>query len=143
MTVLVDTGVIYAEHDRDATHHESAGRALEAVFAGTYGQPYLSDYIIDECLTLTHARSTSFEPVATLIKKLTGRDPFPPVYDVLFVSRDGFFDSLDVLQRFADQQLSFTDATIISLVNEHDIDAVVSYDDGFQGVIDRIDPREI
>lgn len=142
MTVLVDTGVIYAEHDHDAARNESAGRALEGIFEGAFGQPYLSDYILDECITLTQARSPSFEPVATLIKKLTGRDPFPPVYDVLFVSRDGFFDALDVIQRYSDQDLSFTDATSIALANEHHIDAVLSYDDAFDGVIDRIDPRE-
>ncbi len=31
MTVLVDTGVLHADHDWDATRHGAAGDALEAV----------------------------------------------------------------------------------------------------------------
>lgn len=39
MTVLVDTGVLYADHDTDATRHEAASSALEAVYDGEYGLP--------------------------------------------------------------------------------------------------------
>jgi hypothetical protein len=45
MTVVVDTGVLYAEHDSDATRHEDAAAALETVYSGTLGQPYISDYV--------------------------------------------------------------------------------------------------
>jgi len=45
MTVLVDTGVLYADHDTDATRHEVAAQALEAVYDGEVGQPYISDYL--------------------------------------------------------------------------------------------------
>jgi len=34
VTVIVDTGVLYADHDRDATRHESAREALGAVYLG-------------------------------------------------------------------------------------------------------------
>lgn len=53
MTVLIDTGVLYADHDVDATRHETASNALEAVYDGKLGVPYVSDYIYDEAVTLT------------------------------------------------------------------------------------------
>lgn len=61
MTVLVDTGVLYADHDRDATRHMAAATALESVYDGTLGHPLISDYIYDEAVTLALKRSDSFE----------------------------------------------------------------------------------
>jgi predicted nucleic acid-binding protein len=44
MTVLVDTGVVYADHDTDATRHDAARTALEAVYDGEFGHPYISKF---------------------------------------------------------------------------------------------------
>ena len=57
MSVLVDTGVLYADHDTEASRHEAAQRALEVVYDGEFGQPYVSDYIFDEAVTLTQRRA--------------------------------------------------------------------------------------
>ena len=43
MTLLVDTGVLYADHDTDASRHGEASNALEAVYRGEFGTPYVSD----------------------------------------------------------------------------------------------------
>lgn len=61
MTVLVDAGVLYADHDTDATRHEGEVGALDAVYDGAFGQPYVSDYRYDEVVTLALARSGSFD----------------------------------------------------------------------------------
>jgi predicted nucleic acid-binding protein len=44
MSVLVDTGVLYADHDTDATRHEAAAGALERVYDGEFGQPCVICY---------------------------------------------------------------------------------------------------
>lgn len=48
MTVIVDTGVSYADHDTDASRHNAATDAVEAIYDGKFGQPYVSDYIDDD-----------------------------------------------------------------------------------------------
>jgi predicted nucleic acid-binding protein len=58
MTVLVDTGVLYADHDTDAARHEAASDALDVVYDGQLGLPYVSDYIYDEAVTLTLTRAS-------------------------------------------------------------------------------------
>ena len=66
MTVLIDTGVLYADHDLDATGHEAAERALTAVFDGVFGQPYLTDDIFDEAVTVALARTGSHDAAVSL-----------------------------------------------------------------------------
>jgi len=143
MTVLVDTGVLYADHDTDASRHEDASNALETVYDGDLGAAYVTDYVYDETVTLTRKRTGSFAAAKRVGRRLRGVDPYPSVYKMLRVSNAGFTESVGVFERYDDQGLSFTDATTVALCNRHDIDAVLSFDDDFDGLVDRIDPSTI
>jgi predicted nucleic acid-binding protein len=143
MTLLVDTGVLYADHDEDASRHGTASDALEAVYDGEFGQPYLSDYIYDEAVTLTLTRVGSFPPARRLGERLRGVDPYPRAYELLQVSAAAFDDAVTVFERYDDQHLSFTDATTVALCRRHDIDAVLSFDDDFDGLVERVDPEAV
>ena len=142
MTVVVDTGVLYADHDRDASRHESASEALDVVYDGELGTPYLSDHIYDEAVTLTLKRG-SFQPAKRLGGRLRGVGPYPQVYAMHRVSAAVFDDAVDIFEQYDDQALSFTDATTVALCRRHDIDAVLSFDDDFDGVVTRIDPETL
>jgi Predicted nucleic acid-binding protein, contains PIN domain len=141
MSILVDTGVLYADHDTDASRHGSARRALEAVYDGEFGQPYVSDYIFDEAVTLTQRRAGAFQPAKRLGERLRGVGDFPRVYELLWVSPAVFSDAIELFERYDDQELSFTDATTVALANRHDIDAVLSFDDDFDGIVSRRSPE--
>jgi predicted nucleic acid-binding protein len=140
--VLVDTGVLYADHDRDATRHDLAADALAAVYDGAFGQPYISDYIFDETITLTRTRTGSFAAANRLSERLRGTNGYPHVFNMHHVSPAVFADAVTVFERFDDQDLSFTDATTVALLERHAIDGVLSFDADFDGVIRRIDPAE-
>ncbi|MEF8783817.1 MAG: type II toxin-antitoxin system VapC family toxin [Haloarculaceae archaeon] len=143
MTVLVDTGVLYADHDTDATRHDDASVALEAVYDGEFGHPYVSDYIYDETVTLTLTRGESVAAAKHIGEKLRGDGPYPQTYELLRVSAAVFADAVDLFERYDDQAVSFTDATTIALAARHDIDCVMSFDDDFDGIVDRVDPAAV
>lgn len=143
MTVLVDTGVLYADHDTDATRHDAASSALDAVYDGEFGLPYVSDYIYDEAVTLTLRRGGSASAAQRLGERLRGVDPFPQVYEMLWVAATVFSDAVDTFERYDDQGLSFTDATTVALAKRHDVDWVLSFNDDFDGVVDRLDPETV
>ncbi|WP_049926340.1 type II toxin-antitoxin system VapC family toxin [Halopiger goleimassiliensis] len=140
MTILIDTGVLYADQDLDASRHDDAAEALDRVYDGEFGQPYVSDYVYDEAVTLTLKRSGSFAPAKQLGEKLRGIDPYPSTYEILHVSAAVFTDAVDVFEQYDDQALSFTDATTVALYRRHDLDYVMSFDDDFDGLVTRIDP---
>jgi len=143
MTVLVDTGVLYADHDTDATRHDAASEALDAVYDGEFGHPYISDYVFDEAITLTRRRTGSHAAATRLSDRLRGRDGYPRVYELLHVSAAVFTDAITVFERYDDQALSFTDATSVALLDRHDLDGILSFDDDFDGVVHRFDPEAV
>lgn len=139
MSVFVDTGVFYAHGDQRASRHSEATALLESVFDGEFGQPYTSDYIYDEAVTLTRRRTGSFEAATTVGDRILGRGEFPRIFEPIVVSERLFRESVATFERYADQELSFTDATTVTLCDARDIDYVASFDDDFDGLVERVD----
>jgi len=140
MSVLVDTGVFFAHHDTDAERHEAAVDAVDELLDGAYGQPYTNDYVLDETVTLTRTRTGSFGAANTVAKRILGDGSFPQVVETLHVEPDDVRASLAVFRRYDDHDLSFTDATLVAQCESRGIDAVLSFDADFDGLVDRIEP---
>lgn len=142
MTVLVDTGVLYADHDSDASRHEAGRGAIDAVLRGEYGQPFVSEYVYDETVTLTRRRTGSFEAARTIGRRIRAAEDYPRAFDLVHLTESDFEAAVRTFERYDDQSLSFTDATSIALVERRDIDGVLSFDDDFDGLVTRFDPTE-
>lgn len=140
MSVFVDTGVFYAHHDTDAHRHDDAVSAFDDVFEGAYGQPYTNDYVLDETVTLTRARTNSHGSADTVTQRLLGEESFPAVFELLNVEPDDVRGTLETFRRYDDHDLSFTDASIIHHCEVRGIEAVLSFDSDFDGLIERIEP---
>ncbi|WP_436911114.1 type II toxin-antitoxin system VapC family toxin [Halosimplex marinum] len=143
MSVVIDSGVFYAHADMDATRHDTAVRAFDVVIDGDEGQPYVSDYLYDEAVTLTLSRTGSFEQAKRVGRRIRGAGEYPDLVTLEHVDRSVFRDGVAAFERFDDQGLSFTDATTVALMEKRDIDSVLSFDDDFDGIVDRIDPADL
>ncbi|UIP00282.1 PIN domain-containing protein [Halobaculum sp. CBA1158] len=143
MSVLVDTGVLYAHHDTDASRHDVGARALTRVLGSTeYGRVFTSEYVYDEAVTLTYRRTGRMADAVELGRRIRG-EGYPDAIDLLSSSPARFEDAVAAFEQYADHGLSFTDAMTVALVGHHDIDSVLSFDDDFDGVVDRLDPGTV
>ena len=143
MSVFVDTGVYYALQNESEPRHDAARTGLNAVLSGVYGRPYTSDYVLDEAVTLTLQRTARHGEAVTVADRIRGVGSFPAVYDLLVVDDDTVRRTAEHFDRYSDHSLSFTDASTLVLVEAHDVDYVLSFDDDFDGLVDRLDPRTI
>lgn len=50
---------------------------------------------------------------------------------------------MSIFERDDDHGLSFTDATTVAIVKADGIDRVLSFDDDFDGLIDRLPPESV
>lgn len=125
-----------------ASRHDDAEEALEKCFTGKFGTLYVSDYVYDEAVTLTMRRGNG-ETARELGRKIRGREPYPEAYDVLHFTPSVFSKSVEFFESYDDHGLSFTDATTLALSRHHGVDGVLSFDDDFDGLIDRIVPGEV
>ncbi|WP_241692951.1 type II toxin-antitoxin system VapC family toxin [Haloarcula limicola] len=135
--------MFYAQHDEDTSRHAAAQRAMKAIAGGRFGRPMTSDYVYDETVTLTLSRFADSSEATTVSNRILGRADFPEMVTLLFLERAQFFEAIDIRTRYEDQSLSFTDATTVALVNEYDIDHVLSFDDDFDGIVSCLDPAAL
>lgn len=68
---------------------------------------------------------------------------YPDAIELLYASPQLFERAIEADNQYSDHQLSFTDAIAVVMVAFHDIDAVVSFDDDFDGIVDRRAPATI
>jgi predicted nucleic acid-binding protein len=142
MSVFIDTGLFYALQNRRAEHHDDAKAALATVQTGRFGRPYTSEYVFDEAVTLVRAHR-DFREARVVANRILGAADFPAVYEVLWVTEDGFEAAMEAFDRYRDHSLSFTDATTVALMADHDVDQLLSFDDDFDGIVDRLAPGEL
>jgi predicted nucleic acid-binding protein len=140
MSVFVDTGIFYAHHDTDASRHGLAVTALVRVLrSAEHGRVMTSDYVYDEVVTLTYRRTGTVADAVEVGRRIRG-DGYPDAIEVLYSSPALFDAAVETYETYADHELSFTDAMTVAMVEHHDIDAVLSFDDDFDGVVDRVAP---
>jgi predicted nucleic acid-binding protein len=139
MSLVVDTGVLYAHHDRDAEHHEAAKEAMTAALSGEYGQPYVTDYIYDETVTLTRRRMEGFDDAERMSDRILGTDALK----LIRIERRYFEKAVETFERYSDQSLSFTDVSTVAVMEEREMDYVLSFDDDLDCVVDRLTPSDV
>lgn len=143
MSIFVDTGVFYAHHDTAASRNEAATAALTQVLRSPeYGQVLTSEYVYDEVVTLTYKRTGSIEDGLTVGQRIRG-DGYPSAIEMVYSTESLFEEAVTVQETYADHALSFTDAMTVAVVSEYDIDAVLSFDADFDGILTRRDPSTL
>ena len=141
MSVFVDTGVFYAHHDTTASRHETAVTALTHVLReAEHGRVMTSEYVYDEVVTLTQKRTGSVADGIAIGRRIRGEE-YPDAIELLYSSPTLFETAVEAYETYADHDLSFTDAMTVAMSDYHDIDAVLSFDDDFDGVVDRLVPE--
>ena len=138
MSIFIDTGVFYAHHDADAKRHETAVELINAILDGRHGQPYTSDYVLDEVVTLTRARTGSVADADTIANRICGTDPYPEIIELIYTTQQSVSSSLHTFRQYDDHNLSFTDGMSIALCDRRDIDSIASFDSDFDGIIERL-----
>lgn len=129
--LFVDTSAWIALYIAEDQSHEKAKRLLhQEINKGT--QFYTSNYVFDESITRLAYDAhwptvdrfiVSFE--ASIKRKFLLK---------LWVDEQTEEESIEVLRKYHDQQLSFTEATIIVLVKRYRMDAIFSFDNDFRKI---------
>ena len=110
-----------------------------------YGRTVTSEYVYDETVTLTRRRTGDVERSLVVGRAIRGtRDDLPSdAIEIVYSSQALFEDAVEAYERYAAHELSFTDAMTVAVVQDRDIDAVLSFDDDFDGVVERLVPGTV
>lgn len=132
--IIVDTGVIAAFYNTKDEHHKRAIEILNNLRTGKYGTGIITDYILDETVTLLNMRTKRPEPALKagqlIIEEKLGKF-FPLTVDLVY-------KTWKIYQKYVKKGLSFTDCSILAVAEIIECDEVLSFDREFDGIINRV-----
>ncbi len=134
MSIFLDTGILVAIRNADDKKHKRSKKLMEKALEKDFGTIYTSDYIIDEATTLALVRTNN----SNLAKDVGKYVINTPRIRILQVTRKIYQATWEKFKNLSEEGLSFTDCSTLCLIEENRIDKVMSYDSGFDGLIERI-----
>ena len=134
MALFIDTGIFVAAVNIADKNCERAKELLEKVLEGEFGAVYTSDYVIDETITATLARTKKLELAIGVGEYVLGT----PRIRKLRVSEDVFDSAWGKFKSLGGRPMSFTDCTSLALMEKSGVRNIASFDSGFDGLVERI-----
>lgn len=128
MTVLLDTGVVFAFLNADDVRHSEAVELVTRIARRDFGQPFVTDHVVDELFILTRSRTRSAELEQSLWRFLPLPTPTLRGLTAVSLGVAVLEPTWEVFRRFRDQRLSFTDASLIVTVRELGFDRLATFD---------------
>ena len=135
MSALIDTGIFVGFHNFKDLNHENATKLIREVIDGEHGGVYTTDYIFDEAVTTALIRTGRYDIARELGGSILGEKV--KFVDMIQIDINVFLKSWDFFKKFHDKKLSFTDCVSIAVVKDYDLDGIISFDKGFDGIIPR------
>ena len=134
MTIFVDTGIFVALRNAEDINYQRSKELIMTALKGNLGRIYTSDYIIDEAITTALARTKRHDIAVDVGTYILGS----PRFIKIAVDNEIFNAAWLKFKTLKDKGLSFTDCTSIALSQKRGIKQILSFDCGFDGIIQRL-----
>lgn len=134
MAVFIDTGVFVALRNADDELHTRSRELMKRALKGEYGRTCTSDYVIDEAITTALVRTRRHDLAVDIGRYIIES----PRITKLWTTKEAFDLAWEKFKAFADKPLSFSDCVSLALMEKNRVNQMMSFDSGFEGLIQRI-----
>ena len=134
MTVFIDTGIFVALRNADDELHIRSRELMKRALKSEYGRTYTSDYVIDEAITTALVRTRRHDLAVDIGKYIIES----PRITKLWTTKEAFDLAWEKFKAFTDKPLSFSNCMSLALMEKNHVNQIMSFDSGFDGLIQRI-----
>ena len=126
--IFLDTSFLVSYIVEKDTNHEKAVSLMKEIVDGKHGSAITSEYVFDETVTVVLVRSKSLDSAVK-----TG-DLIKESIPVLDVGNSVFEASWKRFRNQGKTMFSFTDCTILEMIESNHLDKIATFDREFEGV---------
>jgi predicted nucleic acid-binding protein len=137
VTVLLDTGVVFAFLHANDDRHSEAVDLISRTAQKEFGQPFVTDHVIDELFILARARTRSAALEESLRRFLPMPNPALRGLAAISLGTAFLLPTWEVFRQYRDQGLSFTDASLIVALRELKLDTLATFDERLGHIVPR------
>ena len=140
MSVFIDACIFIAYvNEKDKLHAQASG-LIDDIMDNKHGAVFTSNAVFEEAVTFLLYKTGDIRN-ATIVRDLILGDKEKNMLqftNLLFVDKEVLDKGWKIFVKYAGKKLSFTDCTTIELMNSKDIESLASFDNGFDGIVERI-----
>ena len=135
--ILIDTSFFIAFINSRDRNNSRAKVIMQELFDGIYGLRITLDYVLDEAITTTWVRTKNQQMVEKMYQLINGRNSS---FDLRLVDIKLIDDTWINYQKYfsVKKPISFTDSMLISFAKKNNVNQIVSFDNEFDGILNRI-----
>lgn len=129
MKVFIDTSAFIAYFIKQQEYHDEALRKYKS-YRDQKATLITSDYILDELFTWFNAKlpKSSLEKLLSTLEKIEETDQI----SILPIEKVIFKKAQEILLKFSEHKISFTDATTYVLYKDFSVDEIFTLDSDFK-----------
>lgn len=131
MAVFIDTGAFMAYRNEKDAYHGEAVNLLRRALKREFGTTFTTDYIYGETLTLVMARTGNKN-----VAKDVSDAMLSPRITMVAIDANVRNKALELFFRLFDKRISFTDATTMAIMQQENIQKIITFDSHFKGMFE-------
>jgi len=129
MMYLIDSGVWIGASNPKDTHHREAASVLKSILTGDLGKVLITNLIFSEVVTYIRRKVGQKQSVEAAMMLIDSER-----VEIIHVDENAFNAAYHMFERYP--ELSFADAASVAVMKDRDIQQIVSFDKGFNGIRD-------
>ncbi|KPV64596.1 MAG: VapC ribonuclease [Candidatus Bathyarchaeota archaeon BA2] len=134
MAIFIDTGVFVALRNADDELHARSKELMKRALKGNFGRIFTSDYVIDEALTTALVRTRRHDLALDVGNYIIES----PRILKLWTTKDIFELAWKRFKTLKDRPMSFSDCVSLAHIEKNGIKHIMSFDSGFDGLVERL-----
>jgi predicted nucleic acid-binding protein len=139
MSVLVDTSFFVSLKSLRDKDHRRATELFQEILRGELGTAHTTNFIFAEAVTASLARTHRHSAAVGVGELIHARGATGvPIFGMHHVSPEELHQAWDEFRRYREKELSLTDWTSVVVARSLEADAVLSFDQGFDGIHARL-----
>src|SRR3990172_961928 len=113
--MFFDSSFLYSFASRNDPHHTKSIQFLEHALSGTYGQLCVSNYIVDEVLTLSRVRTKTCQCGKEISILLSKEKEGKKLFSEIVIGRELVEKTNSIYWQYCSIGLSFTDCSTLAI----------------------------
>ncbi|MCY3411631.1 MAG: type II toxin-antitoxin system VapC family toxin [Candidatus Heimdallarchaeota archaeon] len=135
--ILIDTSFYVAFLNTKDQNYSRAKELMTEIASGKFGSRITLDYVLDEAITVTWVRSGDRSLVDSIYLLINGKKSIFDMYTIELHELEEVWNTYKKYHSIR-KPISFTDATLIYYAESNNIAKILSFDDEFDGILERV-----
>lgn len=128
--IILDSSFLVSVEVETDQNHERAVEIRNKIIKGDFGELFISDYIFDETVTVTFNKTKDLNKAVEVGEILMG------LTEILKVEEKTLEETWKIFKNQKKTMFSFTDCTILALMQEKGIKNLATFDEDFDKIED-------